>query len=616
MTSVNKTRNDIRNIAIIAHVDHGKTTLVDGLLRQSGVFRENQQVAERVMDSNDLERERGITILSKNTSVHYGNTTINIIDTPGHADFGGEVERILKMVNGVLLLVDAYDGPMPQTRFVLSKALSLNLQPIVVINKIDRQDSRTVEVEDQILELFMELGASAEQLDFPVIYASAREGYALEHPKDKGKDLKPLLDAIIRYIPAPPANSEEPLQVLISSMEYDDFVGKIAIGRIERGRITAGQQALLCKFGTSEERQIKVTGLYQFKGITRTPADEVTAGDIAAITGAGDFHIGDTICDPEHPEPLPFVKIDEPTVRMTFSVNDSPFAGREGTFVTSRHLRDRLFKELMSNVSLDVKESGTPDSFDVSGRGELHLSILIETMRRQGYEFQVSKPRVIMKEIDGVLCEPIEQLFAELPGDNIGIVMEKLGRRKAELTNMTASAGEYTRLEFEIPARGLIGYRSEFLTDTRGNGIMNHIFHSYQPYKGEMPSRQRGSLVAWETGESVAYGLYNAQERGILFIGPGVQVYEGMVVGENARAEDITVNVCKRKHATNMRASGSDEALRLVTPRQMSLEQCLEFISDDELVEVTPLSIRLRKKILDTGLRAKARRPLHSGDDL
>ena len=611
-----KLRNDIRNIAIIAHVDHGKTTLVDGMLKQSGIFRENQQVAERVMDSNDLERERGITILSKNTSIKYGDTTINIIDTPGHADFGGEVERILKMVNGVLLLVDAYDGPMPQTRFVLSKALALNLQPIVVINKIDRQDSRTIEVEDQILELFIELGASAEQLDFPVIYASAREGYALENPNDKGKDLRPLLDAIVKYIPTPLVDLDSPLQMLISSMEYDDFVGKIAIGRIERGMITVGQQAMLCKFGSSEERQIKVTGIYKFTGINRTEAAEVTAGDIAALTGAGDFNIGDTICDPEHPEPLPFVKIDEPTVRMTFSVNDSPFAGREGTYVTSRHLRDRLFKELMSNISLGVKEGSTPDSFDVSGRGELHLSILIETMRRQGYEFQVSKPRVIMKEMDGVLYEPIEQLTVELPCDNIGIVMEKLGRRKAELTNMTSSAGEYTRLEFEIPARGLIGYRSEFLTDTRGNGIMNHIFHSYQPYKGEMPSRQRGSLVAWETGESVAYGLYNAQERGILFIGPGIQVYEGMIVGENARAEDITVNVCKRKHATNMRASGSDEALRLVTPRQMSLEQCLEFIGDDELVEVTPHSIRLRKKILDTGLRAKSRRPMHSEDGI
>ncbi len=611
-----KLRNDIRNIAIIAHVDHGKTTLVDGLLKQSGVFRENQQVAERVMDSNDLERERGITILSKNTSVKYGDTTINIIDTPGHADFGGEVERILKMVSGVLLLVDAYDGPMPQTRFVLSKALGLNLQPIVVINKIDRQDSRTLEVEDQILELFIELGASAEQLDFPVIYASAREGYALENPNDKGKDLRPLLDAIVKHIPAPLVDLDSPLQMLISSMEYDDFVGKIAIGRIERGRITVGQQAMLCKFGSSDERQIKVTGIYKFTGINRTAAAEVTAGDIAALTGAGDFQIGDTICDPEHPEPLPFVNIDEPTVRMTFSVNDSPFAGKEGTYVSSRHIRERLFTELMSNISLDVKEGGTPDSFDVSGRGELHLSILIETMRRQGYEFQVSKPRVIMKEIDGALYEPVEQLTVELPGDNIGIVMEKLGRRKAELTNMTSSSGEYTRLEFEIPARGLIGYRSEFLTDTRGNGIMNHIFHSYQPYKGEMPSRQRGSLVAWEMGESITYGLYNAQERGILFIGPGVQIYEGMIVGENARAEDITVNVCKRKHATNMRASGSDDALRLVTPRQMSLEQCLEFIGDDELVEVTPLSIRLRKKILDTGLRAKSRRPAHLEDDL
>jgi len=599
-------RNDIRNIAIIAHVDHGKTTLVDGMLKQSGIFRENQQVRERVMDSNELERERGITIISKNTAVDYMGVRINIIDTPGHADFGGEVERILKMVDGVLLLVDAFEGPMPQTRFVLNKALQLKLKPIVVINKIDKQGARPYEVVDEVLELFIELGADDEQIEFPVIYASSREGYAvLDLEKDERISLEPLFKTIISHVPAPSGDSEGPLQLLVSSIDYDDYIGNIAIGRIERGRIVSGQQVIVCKLGEETLRNTKVGKLYTFRGLKRIEIEEAGIGDIVAVSGAGVINIGETICEFDLPEPLPFVKIDEPTISMTFSVNDSPFAGKEGTFVTSRQLRERLFKELHTNVSLKVEETGTTEAFKVSGRGELHLSILIETMRREGYEFQVSKPKVIFKEINGKRYEPVELLIIDVPEEYTGIVMEKLGPRKAELLNMNTFNHGYARLEFKIPARGLIGYRSEFLTDTKGNGIINHVFYGYEPYAGDITIRQRGSIVAWETGEAVTYGLYNAQERGTLFIGPGTKVYEGMIVGENAKQEDITVNVCKKKHVTNMRAAGSDEALRLTPPRTLSLEQCLEFINDDEVVEVTPLSIRLRKKILDTSKRLK-----------
>jgi GTP-binding protein len=599
-------RENIRNIAIIAHVDHGKTTLVDGMLRQSGIFRENEQVRERVLDSNDLERERGITILAKNTAVNYKGIKINIVDTPGHADFGGEVERVLKMVDGVLLLVDAFDGPMPQTRFVLSKALKLDLKPVVVVNKIDRPGARPAEVVDEVLELFIELGANDDQIEFPVIYASSREGYAVRNLGDEKKDLEPLLDAIIDEVPAPCGDAEKPLQLLVSNIDYDDYVGRIAVGRIDRGALKSGQQVVVCRKDGSVT-PAKASRMYVFEGLKRIEAMEASAGDIVAVSGLGDINIGETICDPGTPEPLPFVNIDEPTVSMTFSVNTSPFAGREGIYVTSRHLRDRLFKEMETDVSLRVEETDSPDSFKVSGRGELHLSILIETMRRQGYEFQVSKPKVITKEIDGVVYEPIELLMIDIPEEFMGAVIEKLGARKAEMADMRSVSDGYMRLEFRIPARGLIGYRSEFLTDTKGNGIMNHVFYGHEPYKGDIPGRQRGSLVAWEDGEAVTYGLYNAQERGSLFISPGTRVYEGMVVGENARNEDIVVNVCKRKHVTNMRASGSDEALRLTPPRLLSLEQALEFISDDELVEVTPGSIRLRKRILDTELRAKAR---------
>jgi len=603
---VEQIRQDIRNIAIIAHVDHGKTTLVDGLLKQSGIFRENEQVQERVMDSNELERERGITILAKNTSITYKGIKINIVDTPGHADFGGEVERVLKMVDGVLLLVDAFEGPMPQTRFVLRKALQLNLKPIVVVNKVDRAEARPAEVIDEVLDLFIELGANDEQLEFPLVYASSREGYAVLNMEDEKKSLEPLIKVIIENVPAPLGYFDKPLQLLVSNIDYDDYVGRIAIGRIERGEIKQGQQAAICK-KDGTVRNVKISKLYSFEGLKRVEVSEAKLGDIVAVSGVGDVNIGETICDVEFPEPLPFVNIDEPTISMTFSVNNSPFAGSEGTYVTSRHLRDRLFRELETNVSLRVEETDSPDSFLVSGRGELHLSILIETMRRQGYEFQVSKPKVIFKEIDGIKCEPIEYLMIDVPEDFMGVVMEKLGTRKAELVNMSSATEGYMRLEFKIPARGLIGYRSEFLTDTKGNGIINHVFYGYEPYKGEITSRQRGSLVAWEDGEAVTYGLYNAQERGNLFIGPGVKVYEGMIVGENARNEDIVVNVCKKKHVTNMRAAGSDEALRLTPPIELSLEQCLEFIADDELVEITPKAIRMRKKILDTEQRAKAR---------
>jgi len=599
-------RENIRNVAIIAHVDHGKTTLVDAMLKQSGIFRENEQVQERVMDSNDLERERGITILAKNTAITYKNIKINIVDTPGHADFGGEVERVLGMVDGVLLLVDSFEGTMPQTRFVLKKALQANLKPIVVINKIDRPEARPVEVVDEVLELFIELGADDEQLDFPVVYASAREGYALYNLNDDPKNLEPLFETLINHIPAPKGFMDKPLQLLVSNIDYDDYVGRIAVGRIERGMIKTGQQAALCKKDGSIEN-VKISRLYVFSGLKRIEADSAMMGDIVAVSGISNINIGETICNVDAPEPLPFIEIEEPTITMTFSVNNSPFAGREGTFVTSRHLRERLFKELETNVSLRVEETDSPDSFKVSGRGELHLSILIETMRREGYEFQVSKPNVILKEIDGVLCEPVEYLIIDVPEEFMGVVMEKLGSRKAEMVNMHSSHQGYMRLEFKIPSRGLIGYRSEFLTDTKGNGIMNHIFHGFEPFKGEIPKRQRGSMVAWEDGEAVTYGLYNAQERGTLFITPGTKVYEGMIVGENSRPEDIVINVCKKKHVTNMRAAGSDEALRLTPPVILSLEQCLEFIEDDELVEVTPKNIRLRKKILDTELRAKTK---------
>ncbi|WP_187288926.1 translational GTPase TypA [Clostridium sp. BNL1100] len=599
-------RQEIKNIAIIAHVDHGKTTLVDAMLRQSGIFRENEAVAERVMDSNDLEKERGITILAKNTAVNYNGTKINIVDTPGHADFGGEVERVLKMVDGVLLLVDAFEGAMPQTRFVLKKALQLDLKPIVVVNKIDRPEARPEEVVDEVLELFIELGADDDQLEFPVIYASSREGFAVCDLGGERRDLKPLFDVIIDKVPSPQGELDGTLQLLVSNIDYDEYVGRIAIGRVERGSVKLGQPAIICK-KEGNQLNARITKLYCYEGLKRIETAEAKLGDIVAVSGVGDVTIGDTICEIGAPDPLPFVAIDEPTLSMTFSVNNSPFAGREGTFVTSRHLRDRLFKELETNVSLRVEETDSADAFVVSGRGELHLSILVETMRRQGYEFQVSKPSVINKEIDGVLMEPIEYLMIDVPEEFMGTVMEKLGQRKSEMVNMTSANQGYMRLEFRIPARGLIGYRSELLTDTKGNGIMNHVFHGYEPYKGEIPTRSRGSLIAWEDGEAVTYGLYNAQERGTLFITPGTKVYEGMIVGENARYDDLVVNVCKKKHVTNMRASGSDEALRLTPPTNLSLEQALEFIAEDELVEMTPKSIRLRKKVLDTESRAKIR---------
>ena len=598
------TREDIRNIAIIAHVDHGKTTLVDKLLKQSGTFRENEVVQDRVMDSNDLERERGITILSKNTSVNYKGVKINIVDTPGHADFGGEVERIMTMVDGVLLLVDAFEGCMPQTRFVLSKALALHKKPLVVINKIDRPGARPDEVIDEVLDLFIELGADEDQIEFPVVFASAREGYASLNKDDRSGDMRPLLDAILENIPAPEGDENGPLQLLFSSLDYDDYVGRIGVGRIERGTIRSGQQVILCNTD-GEERRVKVSRLYQFTGLGRTEAESAVQGDIVAVSGIEDLNIGDTLCDPEHVEPLPFVKIDEPTLSMNFIVNDSPFAGREGKFVTSRNIRARLFKEVETNVSMRVEETDSTDTFKVSGRGELHLSILIETMRRQGYEFQVSRPQVIYKTIDGKLHEPMELLIVEVPTDYVGAVMEKIGSRKGELENMGTRDGGTTHLEFRIPARGLIGYRSEFLTDTNGYGIMNNLFAGYEPYKGDIQTRERGSIVAHETGESTGYGLFNTQDRGRLFIGPGVEVYEGMIVGECAKNEDIVCNVCKKKQMTNTRAAGSDEALRLVPHSVLSLEQCMEFLKDDELLEVTPHSLRLRKKILSRELRMK-----------
>ncbi len=597
-------KKDLRNIAIIAHVDHGKTTLVDELLKQSGTFRENEQVADRVMDSNDLERERGITILSKNTSIHYKGTKINIVDTPGHADFGGEVERILMMVDGVLLLVDAFEGCMPQTRFVLKKALSLKKTVLVVINKIDRPNARPYEVLDEVLDLFIDLGADEDQLDFPVVYASARDGYSGAEPQVRSGNMQPLLDAILENIAPPPGDSDGPLQCLFSSLDYDDYIGRIGVGRVERGRIKRNDQLVLCKTD-GEQRNVKISRLYQFEGLKRVECEEAEAGDIICVSGIEGLNIGETLCDPECVEPLPFIKIDEPTISMNFIVNDSPFAGREGKFVTSRNLRDRLFKEVETNVSMRVEETETTDTFKVSGRGELHLSILIETMRRQGYEFQVSRPKVILRKIDGQIYEPIELLIVEVPQDYVGAVIEKLGARKAELVNMDSREGGSTHLEFKIPARGLIGYRSEFLTDTNGNGIMNQLFDGYQPYKGDIQTRERGSIIVHETGVSSAYGLFNTQDRGRLFIGPGVDVYEGMIIGECAKNEDVTCNVCKLKHLTNTRASGSDDALRLVPPSTMSLEQCMEFIKDDELLEVTPVSLRLRKRILSKELRMK-----------
>ena len=598
----------LRNVAIIAHVDHGKTTLVDEMLKQSGVYRENQAVVERVMDSNDLERERGITILAKNTAVQYGDVKINIVDTPGHADFGGEVERILKMVNGVILLVDAAEGPMPQTRFVLSRALELGHRVIVVVNKIDRPDQRIHEVIDEVLELLLDLDATPEQLDSPMLFCSARQGIASYSPDVPGTDLKPLFDTILSYIPAPEADLDQPFQMLVSAIDYNEFVGRIAIGRVERGVLKQNQEIAVCNYHDPDApaKKAKAVSMYEFQGLGKQPITEATAGNIIAMSGIGDITIGDTICAPDCVEPLPFVKISAPTMEMTFSVNDSPFAGREGKFVTSRQLRDRLFRETLKDVSLRVTElEGATDAFNVAGRGEMSLSILIETMRREGYEFQVSPPRVLYRTIDGKKCEPIERLVADVPSECVGAVIEKLGSRKGDLIEMTP-VGSRMKLEFLIPARGLFGYRNEFLTDTRGEGIMASVFDSYAPYKGDLNRRSTGSLVSFETGESVSYGLFNAQERGALFIGPGVKVYEGMIVGVSPKQEDITVNVCKKKQMTNMRAAGSDEALRLVPPRKLSLEQCLEFLADDELLEVTPENLRMRKTILNHEKRMKA----------
>ena len=599
-------REDLRNIAIIAHVDHGKTTLVDEMLKQGGIYRENQVVEERVMDSNDLERERGITILAKNTSVYYEDIKMNIIDTPGHADFSGEVERILKMVNGVILLIDAAEGPMPQTRFVLQKALEMKHRVIIVVNKIDRPDARLDEIPDEILDLLIDLDASEDQLESPIIFCSGRAGTASLSQYEQGKDLKVLFETIKNYIPAPEGDESGPLQMLVSSIDYNEYVGRIAIGRIERGEIKQNQEVVICDYHQKHEPyKSKIVNIYQIDGLGRTAVDTAKVGDIICISGITDITIGDTITAPEQPEPLPFVKISEPTIEMTFSVNDSPFAGREGKFVTSRQIRDRLMRELLKDVSLRVEDGETTDSFKVSGRGEMHISILIETMRREGYEFSGSTPKVLMKEIDGTLCEPIERLTIDVPEESMGSVMEKMGSRKAEMIQMTPQ-GSRMRLEYLIPARGLLGYRSEFLTDTRGEGIMNAVFDSYQPFKGEISRRHTGSLVSFETGEAVGYGIFKVQDRGTMFITPGTAVYEGMGVGYSPKSEDINVNVCKKKQLTNTRASGSDEALRLTPPQQMSLEACLEFLADDELLEVTPESLRIRKRILNNQLRAKA----------
>ena len=596
----------LRNVAIIAHVDHGKTTLVDEMLKQGGIYRENQATVERVMDSNDLERERGITILAKNTAVHYKDVKINIVDTPGHADFGGEVERILKMVNGVILLVDAAEGPMPQTRFVLSKALELGHKVIVVVNKVDRPDQRIHEVMDEVLELLLDLNATDEQFESPTLFCSGRQGTASYSPDVPGTDLVPLFETILNYIPAPEADMEAPFQMLVSSIDYNEFVGRIAIGRIERGTVKQNQEIAVCNFHQPDAapQKAKATALYQFDGLGRGPVTEATAGNIIAMSGIGEITIGDTICAPDAVEPIEFVKISAPTIEMTFSVNDSPFAGKEGKFVTSRQIRERLFRETMKDVSLRVTETDSTDAFNVAGRGEMSLSILIETMRREGYEFQVSPPRVLYQEIDGKMCEPVERLVVDVPSDSVGAVIEKIGARKGDLLEMTP-VGDRMKLEFLVPSRGLFGYRNEFLTDTKGEGIMASVFDSYAPMKGEIQRRNSGSLVSFETGESVTYGLYNAQERGVLFIGAGVPVYAGMVVGETPKQEDISVNICKKKQLTNMRASGSDDALRLTPPRQMSLEQCLEFLADDELLEVTPESLRLRKRLLDHAARMR-----------
>ncbi len=600
------TREDIRNVAIIAHVDHGKTTLVDGLLKQSGVFRENQAVENCVMDSGDIERERGITILAKNTSVHYQGIKINIIDTPGHADFGGEVERVLKMVSGVLLLVDAAEGPMPQTRFVLQKALALGHRVIVVVNKIDRQDARTGEIADEILELLIDLDAADEQLDSPIIYCSGRDGTATLDYEQPGTDLQPLFESIVSYIRPPEGDAEGALQLLVSSVDYNDYVGRLGIGKIERGSINLGQEVAVCDYyGSYQPYKAKVAALFQIEGLRRVPAQSASVGDIVCFSGAEEINIGDTVCSPAAAEAVPFVKISEPTIEMTFSVNNSPFAGREGKFVTTRQLRERLMRELLKDVSLRVYDTENTDTFRVLGRGEMHLSILIETMRREGYEFMVGTPRVLYKKEDDRLLEPIERLYVDVPQVCVGTVMENMGQRKGELLHMTPQ-GSRIKLEFLVPSRGLFGYKNEFLTDTKGEGVMNSAFEGYQPYKGDIPRRSSGSLVAFETGEAVTYGLHNAQERGMLFIEPGTQVYEGMVVGYSPKAGDIRVNVCKKKHVTNIRASSSDDALRLITPRKLSLEEAIEFISEDELLEVTPKNIRIRKVILDGTMRLKA----------
>lgn len=598
-------REDIRNVAIIAHVDHGKTTLVDQLLHQSGIFRSNEQVDERVMDSNDLERERGITILSKNTGIHYNGVKINIVDTPGHADFGGEVERIMMMVDGVLLLVDAFEGCMPQTRFVLQKALALGKKAIVVVNKVDRPGARPLEVVDEVLDLFIELGADESQIEFPVVFASARDGYASLDSTVREGDMRPLLDSILEHIDAPSGDMDGDLQLLISSLDYDDYLGRIGVGRVERGSVREGQQATLChQDGTTEN--VKVVKLYNFEGLSRVECETAKMGDLVAVSGIASLNIGETVCEKDKPDPLPFVKIDEPTLAMNFMVNDSPFAGQDGKFVTSRNIRARLFKEVETNVSMRVEETDSTDCFKVSGRGELHLSILIETMRREGYEFQVSRPQVIYKKgANGELLEPMELLIVEVPESYVGVVMEKIGSRKGELIDMDVRDGGATHVEFKIPARGLIGYRSEFMTDTNGNGIMNNLFSGYEEFKGDIQMRERGSIVVHETGESTGYGLFNTQERGRLFIGPGVPVYEGMIVGECAKNEDIVCNVCKKKQMTNTRASGSDDALRLVPHTVLSLEQSMEFIGDDELLEVTPKNIRLRKRVLSKEKRMK-----------
>ncbi len=600
-------REDIRNIAIIAHVDHGKTTLVDELLKQSGVFRENQEVEERVMDSNDIERERGITILSKNTAVYYKDTKINIIDTPGHADFGGEVERVLKMVNGVILVVDAFEGAMPQTKFVLRKALDLNLPVIVCINKIDRPEARPDEVIDEVLELFMDLDASDDQLDCPFIYASAKSGIAVLDLTDEEKDMQPLFETILEYIPAPEGDPDASTQVLISTIDYNEYVGRIGVGKVDNGTIKVGMDAIVVnEHNPDRQEKVRINKLYEFDGLNKIDVKEASIGSIVAISGIADISIGDTICSPEEPKAIPFQKISEPTIAIQFIVNDSPFAGQEGKYVTSRHLRDRLFRELNTDVSLRVEESDSTDSFKVSGRGELHLSVLIENMRREGYEFAVSKAEVLYKKDEhGKLLEPMEVAYIDVPDEFTGTVIDKLSQRKGELQGMGTTGGGYTRLEFKIPSRGLIGYRGEFLTDTKGNGIMNTAFDGYAPYKGDIQYRKQGSLIAFETGESVTYGLYSAQERGVLFIGPGEKVYSGMVIGENAKTDDIEVNVCKTKHLTNTRSSSADEALRLTTPKVLSLEEALDFIDTDELLEVTPENLRIRKKILDPKMRKR-----------